>query len=141
MSPFPKIIGDVFESEQEMIHNLISHDYDSYQEFYEKTYPDHLQTMKTERQQGLPLHYWLTELERLTLEKIFKKRETISLEELKEYTGEYWVDPTSRLSMASRLLAVYEDFFHEDENFNQGLVRETKQYFSITKEDMKRARL
>ena len=75
------------------------------------------------------------------LEKIFRKRATISLEELKEYTGEYWVDPENKVHRISLLLAVYEDFFCEDENFDQNLVRETKQYFGITKEDMKRARL
>lgn len=68
------------------------------------------------------------------------EREKITVNEILEYNGPYWVDKSSKKSIITRLLIIYIDFYHEDEDYEKALVESVVDDFDITKEEMKGAR-
>ena len=128
--------GDWYESMQQMISGFLSSDWDSYKEWYDIMNPGMQKDKELTDNGKVSLgesDYYLIKQE---LESIFKRRGTITVEELIEYTGDIWIKPDKK-GILTYLLIVYIDFYHEDANYRKDLVEAVIKDFEITEKEMR----
>lgn len=129
-----------FDNEKDVLWAFFNHDFDSYKEYYDFLYPLSIHDKKLYEDEWHPLWDSSYHLAKQELEHIFRKREQITLEELESYMWWYWTDRTIKKSI-SLFLAIYYDYYKEDEDFNKDLYEATKQYFWINEEDIEKSRV
>jgi hypothetical protein len=131
---------DTFSNEKSPLRWFLNHDYDSYWEYYDFMHPISEGEKKFYQQSWVSLCDSSYHLIKQELEYIFERREEVTVDELIDYMWRHWREKTVKKHI-SFFLAIYYDYYKEDEEFDKELYEATKEYFWINEEEIEKTRV